>query len=192
MKIGIFGGSYNPPHNMHRNIALDLIKSGYLDKVIYIPTGDSYNKKDLINFKDRYKMVELMIENYDCLFISDIGNNEKYKYTYQTLDYFQNKYKDAELYFICGTDNLNEFDTWKEYKYVLENYKLLVIKRNNDDLDSILKKYKGFEQNIVITDVMSKILSSTNIRKNINKDDVKDHLDKKVYKYIVDKGLYKD
>lgn len=192
MKIGIFGGSYNPPHNMHRNIALDLIKRGYLDKVIYIPTGDSYNKKDLINFKDRYKMVELMIENYDCLFISDIGNNEKYKYTYQTLDYFQNKYKDAELYFICGTDNLNEFDTWKEYKYVLENYKLLVIKRNNDDLDSILKKYKGFEQNIVITDVMPKILSSTNIRKNINKDDVKDHLDKKVYKYIVDKGLYKD
>lgn len=192
MKIGIFGGSYNPPHNMHRNIALDLIKRGYLDKVIYTPTGDSYNKKDLINFKDRYKMVELMIENYDCLFISDIGNNEKYKYTYQTLDYFQNKYKDAELYFICGTDNLNEFDTWKEYKYVLENYKLLVIKRNNDDLDSILKKYKGFEQNIVITDVMPKILSSTNIRKNINKDDVKDHLDKKVYKYIVDKGLYKD
>lgn len=192
MKIGIFGGSYNPPHNMHRNIALDLIKRGYLDKVIYIPTGDSYNKTGLISFVDRYKMVELMIENYDCLFISDIGNNEKYKYTYQTLDYFQNKYKDAELYFICGTDNLNEFDTWKEYKYVLENYKLLVIKRNNDDLDSILKKYKDYQKSIVITDVIPNLLSSTIIRKNISDEEVKKHLDEKVYKYIVDKGLYKD
>lgn len=191
MKIGIFGGSYNPPHNMHRNIALDLIKRGYLDKVIYIPTGDSYNKKDLINFNDRYKMVELMIENYDCLSISDIGNNEKYKYTYQTLDYFQNKYKDAELYFICGTDNLNEFETWKEYKYVLENYKLLVIKRNNDDLDSILKKYNGYQESIVITDVIPKLVSSTSIRENINKSEIKNYLDEKVYKYIVEKGLYK-
>ena len=45
MKIGIFGGSFNPPHNMHKNIALDLIKNKYLDKVIYVPTGNKYNKK---------------------------------------------------------------------------------------------------------------------------------------------------
>ena len=40
MKIGIFGGSFNPPHVMHKNIALNLIKNKYLDKVIYVPTGD--------------------------------------------------------------------------------------------------------------------------------------------------------
>ena len=45
MKIGIFGGSFNPPHNMHENIALNLIANGYVDKVIYVPTGDNYNKK---------------------------------------------------------------------------------------------------------------------------------------------------
>jgi len=106
MKIGIFGGSFNPPHNMHKNIALELIKKGYLDKVVYVPTGDSYKKENLINFKDRLKMVELMTLNYDNLSVSDIGNNDKYAYTYQTLDYFQNIYKNDEIYFICGTDNL--------------------------------------------------------------------------------------
>ena len=146
MKIGIFGGSFNPPHKMHLDIALNLISKNYLDKVIYIPTGDSYNKKGLINFKDRYKMVELMISDYNNLLISDVGNNEIYKYTYQTLDYFKSIYRNEELYFICGTDNLNEFYTWKEYEYILENYKLLVIKRNDDDIDSILNLPFWFDE----------------------------------------------
>ena len=45
MKIGIFGGSFNPPHKMHKKIALDLIKRGYVEKVVYVPTGNKYNKK---------------------------------------------------------------------------------------------------------------------------------------------------
>ena len=191
MKIGIFGGSFNPPHKMHLDIALNLINKNYLDKVIYIPTGDSYNKKGLINFKDRYKMVELMISDYSNLLISSVGNNENYKYTYQTLDYFKSIYRNDELYFICGTDNLNEFDTWKEYEYILENYKLLVIKRNDDDIDSILNKYNNYLENIIISNVEPNLLSSTSIRKNINKNEVKKYLDEKVYKYIVDNELYK-
>ena len=190
MKIGIFGGSFNPPHKMHLDIALNLISKNYLDKVIYIPTGDSYNKKGLINFKDRYKMVELMISDYNILLISDVGNNENYKYTYQTLDYFKSIYGNDELYFICGTDNLNEFDTWKEYEYILENYKLLVIKRNDDDIDSILNKYSNYLENIIISNVEPNLLSSTYIRNNINNNDVKNKLDNKVYRYIKDNKLY--
>ena len=47
MRIGIFGGSFNPPHMMHKNIALELLKMDYLDKVIYVPTGGLYNKVGL-------------------------------------------------------------------------------------------------------------------------------------------------
>lgn len=93
MKIGIFGGSFNPPHNMHENIALNLIANGYVDKVIYVPTGDNYNKKGLVSFCDRYEMVLLMTNNNPNLEISSIGNNDEYKYTYQTLDYFQKNIK---------------------------------------------------------------------------------------------------
>ena len=191
MKIGIFGGSFNPPHNMHLNIALELLKNNYLDKIIYIPTGDSYNKKGLISFKDRFNMVNLMIEKYDNLTLSDIGNNKDYGYTYQVLDYFKKSNFNDDIYFICGTDNLSEFDTWREYEYVLKNYKLLVIRRNNDDIDEILKKYQESQNNIIIADVKSKILSSTSIRENL-KNNIKDNnLDEKVYTYIKTNRLYK-
>jgi len=190
MKIGIFGGSFNPPHNMHKNIALNLIEKGYLDKIIYVPTGNNYKKNGLINFIDRYKMVELMIKGYNKLSVSDIGNNNGYKYTYQTLDYYKSIYKDEEIYFICGTDNLNEFDTWMEYKYILNNYKLLVIRRNNDDIESILNKYEEYKRNIVVTTIVPEILSSTYIRNNIKSIEIKKYLNDRVYEYIIENKLY--
>ena len=184
MKIGIFGGSFNPPHNMHKNIALDLINNGYVDKVIYIPVGDNYNKKELISFKDRYEMLSLMIEEYSNLDVSDIGSDINYQFTYQTLDYFKSINNKDLIYFICGTDNLALFDTWKRYEYILNNYKLLVIKRNHDDIEYLLDKYKDYKDNIIITNVTPKVLSSSFIRSNIDNKKVKENLDHKVYKYI--------
>ena len=64
MKVGIFGGSFNPPHKMHKRIGLELIKKGYVDKIIYVPVQDNYNKKDLLPFKDRYNKI---LNNNYCL-----------------------------------------------------------------------------------------------------------------------------
>ena len=167
MKIGIFGGSFNPVHNMHKNIALELIENGYLDTIIYVPTGDRYNKKGLISFKHRLNMVKLMTEGNDSLLVSDIGDSENHQYTYQVLDYFRSIYSYDDIYFICGSDNLKYFDTWKKYQYILECYKLLVIKRNSDNLDDILNKYKDCLENIIIADIGESEISSTNIRNHI-------------------------
>lgn len=191
MKIGIFGGCFNPPHIMHQNIPLELIESGYLDKVIYVPTGDDYKKIDLISLKDRYNMLKLMINNNPNLLVE---SNQNLKYTYQVLDYFKGIYKEDEIYFICGTDNLKEFDTWKNYQYILTNYKLLVIKRNNDNLDELLEKYKEYKDNIIITSVIPEMLSSTYIREKIregNEGEILKYIDKNVYQYIKKKTLYK-
>lgn len=192
MKIGIFGGSFNPPHNMHRDIALDLIKNGYVDKIIYVPTGDSYEKEGLKGFQDRYQMVSLMISDYDSLSLSNVGNDEDYKYTYQTLDYFKAIYPDSEIYFICGTDNLRDFSNWVRFNYIFENYKLLVIRRNKDDISALLDIYKDYEDRIVFADVGTNNLSSTEIRKMLKDDDeqVQKNMDAKVYSYIQNKGLY--
>lgn len=190
MKIGIFGGSFNPPHKMHKNISLELISNGYLDKVIYVPTGDNYKKKDLILFKTRYDMVKLMILDNKNLLVSDIGN-KSCEYTYQVLDYFKGVYKQDDIYFICGSDNLNEFDTWKNYEYILGNYKLLVIKRNSDNIDHIMKKYDKYKENIIISNIKEKYLSSTIIRNSIkNNKNMNELLDDKVYEYIKRKKLY--
>ena len=61
MKIGIFGGSFNPPHNMHENIGKELLKRKYLDSIIYVPTGIKYEYKDnLLPNKHRFNMLKLM------------------------------------------------------------------------------------------------------------------------------------
>ena len=188
MKIGIFGGSFNPPHNMHKNMALNLIKNDYLDKVVYVPTGNRYNKKDLIDCKHRYNMLKLMIEKYKDLELSDYELKNTLTYTYQTLNYFKSIYPNDEIYFICGSDNLKEIKTWKNYKYILENYKILVIKRNNDNLDDILMDINS--QNIVVADIELNNISSTYIRNLNNNLEINKYLDSKVLKYIKENRLY--
>lgn len=188
MNLGIFGGCFNPPHNMHKKIALDLIDNKTLDKVIYVPTGNKYNKKDLESFIDRYNMLKLMISNNKNLEVSDFEYKKSLVYTYQTLDYFKKKYKSSQIYFICGTDNLKEITTWKNYHYILTNYKLLVIKRNEDNIDNILKKLAKYQNNIVVCNIKTEVLSSTMIRNNIESN--LNNIDAIVYEYIKHKQLY--
>ena len=136
MKIGIFGGSFNPPHKMHKEIAKELIKKGYVDKIIFVPTGSKYEYKNNLESNEvRYTMLSLMCCKEKDITISKYELQDKPIYTYQSLDHFQRRYKDDEVYFICGTDNLSYMDQWKRGKYILENYKILVIKRETDDIE---------------------------------------------------------
>ena len=184
MKIGIFGGTFNPPHKMHLKIALSLIEKNYVDKVIFVPTGNKYDRKDLNNEIDRLNMVNLMIKDYKSLESSDYELGKERVYTYQTLNYFKELYKNDEIYFICGVDNINNFETWKNYKYILDNFKVLVIARNNE-------KVSIDHPNVILTDVKTDGLSSTFIRKNIgNNKYYNDLLDDFVLKYIKERNLY--
>lgn len=184
MKIGIFGGTFNPPHKMHLKIALLLIEKNYVDKVIFVPTGNKYDRKDLNNEIDRLNMVNLMIKDYKSLESSDYELGKERVYTYQTLNHFKKLYKNDEIYFICGVDNINDFKTWKNYEYILNNFKVLVIPRNNEKIN--IKS-----SNIILTDVKADNLSSTYIRNNIKSiKNIDDLIDKKVLDYIKERNLY--
>lgn len=123
MKIGIFGGSFNPPHKMHKNIVSQLIKKGYIDKAIVVPTADKYNKSYLLKGEDRYNMVKQIFKDDKKVEVSPF-EIEGRLYTINTLNYFKSIYPKADIYFICGTDNLADFASWQSYKEILENYKL--------------------------------------------------------------------
>ena len=192
MKIGIFGGSFNPPHKMHKEIAIELIKKHYVDKVIFVPTGSKYKyKNNLLSDKVRLNMLELMCKDTNNLEVSDFELKDDVVYTYLTLNYFKNKYKDDEIYFIWGTDNLSYIDKWKRGEYILSNNKILVIKRNTDDINALLDKYKDYKDNIIVTDIKENEISSTKIREMIyNNKRVKNYLDNKVLDYIIRNKLY--
>lgn len=183
MRIGVFGGSFNPPHLMHLNIAKDLLRLKYLDKVIFVPTGNKYSKDDLIDIKYRIEMLKIMTISYDDMIVSDYENQDRVVYTYETLDYFKKKYLGSEIYFILGADNLKQISNWKNSEYILSNYKLLVINRGDDKIE--------VKDNVVVTDILNNDISSTFIRNNIDNDDIiKKYLDKNVLEYIRKEKLY--
>lgn len=183
MKIGLYGGSFNPVHNDHLKIALYLIKNCYLEKIIFIPTGNNYPKNNIASIDHRINMLKLALEKKFS--ISDYEKRNKRVYTYETLNYFKNKYPNDEIYFITGADNINEITIWKNYKYILDNYKIIVINRNNLPIPN----YK----NIILVDLGNLSISSTKIRNELNNNnyDLKKYLNHKVLDYIIKNKLYK-
>ena len=140
-------------------------------------------------------MLSLMIEKEKNMAISKYELQSKPIYTYETLKHFKKKYKDDEIYFICGTDNLSYIDKWKNGKDILKNYKLLVIKRETDEIEPLLKKYRKYRQNIIVTKIKEKTVSSTKIRtylKQNNSLKARVYIDRKVYNYIKENHLYEE
>lgn len=197
MKIGIFGGSFNPPHNMHKDIVLELLKQDYLDKIICIPTGDNYAKSCLLPIKDRIEMLKLMFKGNEKVNISAIELDGSL-YTWDTMNFYQKKYPDDELFFICGMDNLAELSTWHRYEDILKKFKLVVIKRDTDEdeAEAALELYEKYKDRIEVANVKARKISSTFVRNEILKEGVteelKDSLDLEVIEYIknIDYGKY--
>ena len=193
MRLGIFGGSFNPPHNIHLKIAEYLIKQNYVDKVIYVPTGSKYQyKNNLLAPKHRLNMLKLLINNNHNLSISTYELQSRLVYTYETLTHFKNKYPNDTIYFICGMDNLDYLDKWYKGLEILKNFKLMVIKRNHQMYSNLFEKYHEYLNNITLVEFPEDSISSTMIRNNIlnNKDNTK-YLKSSIIEYITKNNLYK-
>lgn len=192
MKIGIFGGSFNPPHKMHLNIIEELLETT-LDKIIIVPTGLHYSyKNNLISNEHRYNMLKIMTKHNDKIEISDFEFKDEEIHSYDTLEYYKNIYKNDTLYFVCGLDNISYVDKWYKGEYLLNNYKFLVITRDTNNLNEILNKYEKYKDNIIITNIKSNTISSSAIREELkNKNyDLTASVDQEVLKYIKENNLY--
>jgi nicotinate-nucleotide adenylyltransferase len=141
MKIGVYGGSFNPCHLMHKKLVLSLLENNYFDRIVILPTGNFYKKSNLLKGEERIKMLSLMFNDNNKVILCDYEFKNNLICTYRSLDYLQNMYKGDELYFILGSDNLKSFHTWKRYEYILDTYNLLVIKRKGINIDDELNKY---------------------------------------------------
>ena len=194
-KLGIFGGTFNPIHIGHINLAKRAYDEYALDKVLFIPSGISYLKKDQIIPAGRIRldMVDLAIGEYDYFESSDLeiirpGNT----YTVETLRELKRIYPDYELYFITGADILYSIDTWYESKRVLSLCKLLVSVRNGAVLtdmqkhaESLTERYDG-KIDFMNSDNIE--ISSSDIRTDYER--YKAYLPNGVYEYIKEHEIY--
>lgn len=195
--IAVFGGSFNPPINSHVLLAKQILdRCKKIEKLIFVPVSTKYQKQELIEDKHRYNMLKIICNKEDKLEVSDVElKTEKQLYTIQTLDYFKQKYKEYEIYFVMGTDNLKELSSWKEPERLLKEYKVIVLEREKDNLEELIRKEKFLENNkdsLIKIDGIDKIfLSSTMIRDKIKKgESIEEFIDRDVLEYIMKNRLY--
>lgn len=197
--IAVFGGSFNPPINSHILLAEQILKEfKNIEKLIFVPVSTKYKKLELADNEHRYNMLKLICCNEDKIEVSDIELKAKRQlYTIETLDLLKKRYGDEyEVYFIMGTDNLKEIETWRKPERLLRDYKIIAIERNNDKLEDIINEInilKENEESIIKLKNIEKInLSSAEVRKKIkNGEDIKGYVPEGINKYIYENKLYK-
>ncbi len=196
--IAVFGGSFNPPINSHCLLAKQIIeKCSNVEKLIFVPVSTKYQKSKLASDEHRYNMLKLICENEDKLEVSNIELiQDKQLYTIETLDLLKKQFGESyEIYFVMGTDNLKEVDTWNSPERLLKEYKIIVLERENDKLEEVIQKNKlleKYKKSLIKIEGIDKIfLSSTMIRDKIkNGENVEEFINTDVLRYIRENNLY--
>ena len=192
-KIGLFGGSFDPIHNGHLQIAARAQEQLFIDRIIFIPAAIPPHKQHLTltDENHRLRMTQLAIEKYSDFEVSAVEiERSGISYTIDTLLYFRMKYNlsKEQLQFIIGADSLVNFHKWREPEKILENCQLVVYDRKGANLNSVsdeLRKKVHFLNAPLIN------LSSTAVRNKIKTgDDLIKLLPEKVVEYIFKNGLY--
>ena len=139
MRLGIFGGTFDPPHVGHLLAASDAIEHLGLDRLVLVPAAVQPLKagRDTAPGADRLAMVRLTVDRDPRLDADSVElDREGLSYTVDTLREFSRRYPSAERYFLVGADVLASFAQWREPETVLELATLAVLTRRSDALDA--------------------------------------------------------
>lgn len=185
MKIGIFGGSFDPIHIGHINAMIETYLKLDLDKVLVMPTYLS-PFKGVVNTssQDRFKMLTQCLEDFDYIEVDSYEIfGQTTTYTYDTLTYLNEQFVNDDLYFIIGTDHYQSFDRWKNNELLHDLAHFVVVNRENTDIE--------IQHPFIQLDINTVEVSSTVIRERLkNQTEVRHLLDHKVYQYIKEHRLY--
>lgn len=195
-RVGIFGGTFNPPHIGHVEAAKAFAEQMALDELIIMPAFLPPHKScDLtVTSNERFEMCKIAFKDVDRATVSDLEISRGGKsFTYLTLE--ELKRDDRELYFLCGTDMILTMDMWRNPDIIFSLAEICYIRRENDSetTDLIEKKcdeYRsiyGASVHPIVADVIE--ISSSDIR---GTDSVAaEYLLPDVLEYVRKKGFYK-
>lgn len=199
MKIGIYGGTFDPPHNGHVHACKSFLGLYKVDKMYIIPTFIPPHKvRDSdISAEMRMEMSKLAFEGIaDNIEVSDIElKRQGTSYTADTLKQFKN-IGCEKIYLLCGTDMFVTLDTWYNPKYIFDTATIVCIRRENDEematlIDEKSKIYRDlFGADIEFIHKKAIEVSSSDLRKNIV--NLKDFVPGNVFEYIKSNNLYEN
>ena len=198
MKIGIYGGTYNPPHTGHMQAALEAVRLLKLDKLLLIPDRIAPHKEIPSGSpapEQRLQMLRIAAADCPEMEVSDIElQREGPSYSYLTVEQLRAQYPDAELILLMGTDMFLSFHTWREPERITKEATLGVFFRGEKgEREKILaKKHQLEEAGAKVELVENRILniSSTQLRRLIAFRCAGEFLPEGVYEFIRENGLY--
>lgn len=145
MRIGLFGGSFNPVHLTHIDVAEGVRKRLGLDNILLVPAGNPYHKEqgEMLPAALRYELAEKAVQDCEGLDVSDIDiSADGPTYTIDTLREAARRYPDAELYFIMGQDSLENFTTWSEWQVLPQLANFIAVSRAEADHGAMSQELK--------------------------------------------------
>ena len=132
IKVGILGGTFDPPHIGHLHISKIAIKKFKLNKLIWTVTKKNPLKhKSHLNIEERIKLSKKITSKEREIFVWFLDNKIKSSNTFNLLNYIKKKSQKAKLFFLIGSDNLIKFHTWKKWKKIPGLAKIVVFARQN-------------------------------------------------------------
>ncbi len=192
MRIGVFGGTFNPPHNGHKKLALEIPGRLSLDLLIIVPTHipPHKNAASLASDEDRLNMCRLCFEEKNTV-VSRVELKRSGKsYTVDTLSEIKKIYPDDELFFIMGSDMLTSFHSWREPEKILDMAKICAVSRHPGETEKLKayidSRFAHRKERFTVAEFEPVEISSTDIRENQRFD----MLPEKVAAYIKERGLY--
>jgi nicotinate-nucleotide adenylyltransferase len=201
MRLGLFGGSFDPVHRGHVELARACQQGANLDQVWFLPAAKQPFKQHgpVASDADRLAMLELAIEGEPTWRVSSLEiDRGGVSYTVDTLREIHEQLPGTELYFLMGADALHELPKWREPEVILDLATPLVVARAGEPapkFDALLSVStpERVDQIQAAQVTMPEIpISSTAIRGLIHDGDiVAAMLPNKVWDYIIDQGLYK-
>lgn len=193
MKIGIYGGSFNPVHIGHTSLAQAICEQKLVDEVWLVVSPLNPFKRnmseELLDDRVRLKMAEIAVEGIKCIKVSDIEfDMPKPSYTFDTLKVLKEKYPQHEFCLIIGADNWLAFRKWYKSDEIMANHNIIVYRRPGFEID-----LSCVPENVAVASTELYDVSSTQIREGIkNGADVSKYLNPEVLAYINANGLYKN
>jgi nicotinate-nucleotide adenylyltransferase len=189
MNIGLFFGSFNPVHLGHVKLVTKILNEDIFDQLWIVLSPKSPHKtQDLVKKNFRLKMLELAFNKFKNVVVSDVEFKlSEPNFTFNTLSYLTTKFPSYKFSIIMGSDNLQNFHTWKNYKIINKNFFIYVYPRGKFEINN-----KSIYKNVIYLDLPKFNISATGIRKNfsINNQEVKKNLPSEVYSYILKNRIY--
>lgn len=198
--ITILGGSFNPIHNGHIEMAKCAARQYNLENIVFMPNKSTYYKDNdaFVSDEDRINMLKLAIEDYDYMSVSDMEiRRGGVTHTIDTIRELKEEDPDRKIYFIIGGDSLEWVEKWVDADELLGSVTFLTAVRGKTDrarsksiIEGIYSRHT--DAAILLLDMKDYPMSSTDIRTKASEGgDISDMVPVKVAEYIKEKGLYR-